>query len=438
MRTSEKPAISIAVVGDIILNKRCRQFTDEPFRRLTAKLRECDAALGNLEGLYHDWEMPYGSNYNPYPIVNDAVMLEEVSWLGFSAVSAANNHAYDCGEAGLIANMTNCVRHGLPACGVGMSSGEARAPVYIETDSGRIALLGCTSTFGLPDLSHAGPPGAGIRAKPGVAVLRHHTEHEVPADVFGALLAADQRLSAFPSDRAAGSVSAFGGTVSAGASFATRTRCNEQDLMEIGRSLRSARAVSDIVVLSVHCHENGASGQLYNALHKPSTPEFLRELAHSAIDNGCDIFFAHGPHILRGIEIYKGKPIFYSLSDFFFQPETIKKTPPAAFEAAKLPHDAGAGAWGHSFMHDLPYAWGKEPRCYQGLVAICEFSSGDLTAVRLVPCELSRNGTNAHRGRPAIAEKADADDILSQLRDLSAEFGTEIGDGTGMVRLERS
>ena len=41
------------------------------------------------------------------------------------------------------------------------------------------------------------------------------------------------------------------------------------------------------------------------------------------IDAGADVVVGHGPHVLRGIEIYKGKPIFYSLANFMFQNETL-------------------------------------------------------------------------------------------------------------------
>lgn len=430
-------SVSIGVVGDIILNKRCRHFRDEPFRTLVDTLHTCDAVLGNLEGLYHDWEMPYGSNYNPYPIVAEAAMLEEVQWLGMSAVSAANNHAYDCGEAGLLATLDNCRKLGLPAAGAGRSIGDARAPVFVETNGGRVALLGGTTTFGLPDLSHAGPPGVGILAKPGVAAIRHHTVHTVPTEVFDALQAADRALSAFPASPV-GEFAAFGGRVTRGEGFSTRTSCHLDDLQEIGRSIRAAKAVSDIVVYSVHCHENGQAGELFNALHKTSVPNFLKELAKYCIDQGCDVFFGHGPHILRGMEIHKGKPIFYSLSDFFFQPETVRKVPPPGFAAVKRPEQDGAGAWGHAFLNEPPYAWGQERRCYQGVVPICDFRGGELTGIRLVPVELGRNASHSHRGRPAIARGEEADDILAQLRTLSAEFGTEIGDGAGFIHLVRS
>jgi poly-gamma-glutamate capsule biosynthesis protein CapA/YwtB (metallophosphatase superfamily) len=46
-------------------------------------------------------------------------------------------------------------------------------------------------------------------------------------------------------------------------------------------------------------------------------PDFLVDLAHKAIDNGADAFVGHGIHLVRAIEIYRGKPIFYGLGEFF-------------------------------------------------------------------------------------------------------------------------
>ena len=46
------------------------------------------------------------------------------------------------------------------------------------------------------------------------------------------------------------------------------------------------------------------------------------------IDAGADLFVGHGPHVLRGIEIYKGAPILYSLGDFIFQNETLLRIRP--------------------------------------------------------------------------------------------------------------
>ena len=70
----------------------------------------------------------------------------------------------------------------------------------------------------------------------------------------------------------------------------------------------------------------------------PSTPtkadaiaslpaDFLVTFARAMVDAGADIFVGHGPHVLRGVEIYKGKPILYSLGDFIFQNETLLRLP---------------------------------------------------------------------------------------------------------------
>jgi len=44
------------------------------------------------------------------------------------------------------------------------------------------------------------------------------------------------------------------------------------------------------------------------------------ELAHRLIDAGVDIIFGHHPHVVQPVEIYKGKPVFYSLGNFIFSP----------------------------------------------------------------------------------------------------------------------
>jgi len=45
---------------------------------------------------------------------------------------------------------------------------------------------------------------------------------------------------------------------------------------------------------------------------------YQRDLGHAIIDAGADIILGHHPHMLRAIEVYKGKAIFYSLGNFAF------------------------------------------------------------------------------------------------------------------------
>src|SRR5260221_3000759 len=69
------------------------------------------------------------------------------------------------------------------------------------------------------------------------------------------------------------------------------------------------------MIATIHAHQGDSVLQAF--LFEDHPPDFLVELAHNAIDNGADAFVGHGPHIIRGIEIYKGKPIFYDLGEFF-------------------------------------------------------------------------------------------------------------------------
>ena len=55
----------------------------------------------------------------------------------------------------------------------------------------------------------------------------------------------------------------------------------------------------------------------YSYDHFPA--DFEIKFAHAAIDNGDDFFLAQGVHTIKGVEIYKGKPIFYGVSNFVFQ-----------------------------------------------------------------------------------------------------------------------
>jgi poly-gamma-glutamate synthesis protein (capsule biosynthesis protein) len=58
-----------------------------------------------------------------------------------------------------------------------------------------------------------------------------------------------------------------------------------------------------------------------------TTPkEYQVELAHKAIDAGADLILGHHPHVIQGVERYKGKLIFYSLGNYVFGSYSDKAT----------------------------------------------------------------------------------------------------------------
>jgi hypothetical protein len=91
------------------------------------------------------------------------------------------------------------------------------------------------------------------------------------------------------------------------------------DIEEAAGIIQELKKTNDIVAVSFH---GGAEGS--QAIHVSDRDElFLGEnrgnvvrFAHSAIEAGADLVIGHGPHVLRALEIYKGKLIAYSLGNF--------------------------------------------------------------------------------------------------------------------------
>lgn len=58
------------------------------------------------------------------------------------------------------------------------------------------------------------------------------------------------------------------------------------------------------------------------------------------IDASADVVVGHGPHVLRGIEVYKGRPIFYSLANFIFENDLVELQPADSYELLGLDGDS--------------------------------------------------------------------------------------------------
>ena len=94
------------------------------------------------------------------------------------------------------------------------------------------------------------------------------------------------------------------------------------DLLDIARSAAVVDSVRELVDLLVVTFHGGAEGA--RALHVPQAAESLgseprgdlRAWTRAVIDAGADAVVGHGPHVLRGIEYYRGKPSVYSLGNF--------------------------------------------------------------------------------------------------------------------------
>lgn len=440
--------ISIAVAGDAMITRRMKAFREDQFLKLVEILRQADVSVANLEMLFHDYESSWqwsGATYTR----SDPRNLEELKWMGIDAVTTASNHSFDFSEGGFLTTLEHCRKVDLHQAGGGRNIDEARAPTYVDSPRGRVAVMAATSTFSEQSRAGAGRPD--FSGRPGVNALRHEITHHVERDVFEAMLKAKRELGYQELEEVLDSFG-FRGTAEQhgnqaefkflenkfvlGEEFSVRTSVNEDDRAGVAKWIRGAQKQADWVIYGVHCHENGATGE-YHGGSRIAPPEFLVDFARWTIDQGCALFAGHGPHFLRGIEIYKNRPIFYSLGNFIFQNESVLWLPDEAYRRFNLGYDQTPGDYLDTRSGSGTRAFAADPVFWQSVVATCNYAGGELKEVLLYPIDMGFGRPLPQRGRPVLAEGPIAQQTLKWLQDVSEPFGTEItiqGD-IGIIRL---
>jgi hypothetical protein len=94
---------------------------------------------------------------------------------------------------------------------------------------------------------------------------------------------------------------------------------NFLDLDDALQTIRQARSEADLVIVSFHGGAEGATHQHVAEGDETFLGEDrgdLRRFTHAAIDAGAQLVIGSGPHVVRGMEIYQGKLIAYSLGNF--------------------------------------------------------------------------------------------------------------------------
>ncbi|MGH9643465.1 MAG: CapA family protein, partial [Terriglobales bacterium] len=211
----------------------------------------------------------------------------------------------------------------------------------------------------------------------------------------------------------------------AGTDFERHSSVNQVDLQWNAKSVSEARRSADWVVYSIHNHEGGRTDE------EPS--DHIKALAHSLIDAGADVIVGQGSHFTRGIEIYKGKPIFYSLGNFISENEILSRLPEQMYEFYGLgnensPADLYNGTRGSTASRAT----------LESFVAVTSFKNHKLAEIKLYPIDLGFGLPRFQSGRPVLAEGPVARTILERVQRLSAPFGTkiEISGDVGIIHVE--
>lgn len=428
----------IALTGDSIVTRR--GLTADPAAApLHGLLRGCDAAFTNIEVVPNGFRGDPSFENDGSHLAADPGVLDDLIGAGFNLFTAANNHILDYGIAGLRIAMEEMDRRGMCHAGLGHALETARMPAYLDVAAGSIALLACCSTF--PKGKEAGAQRPDMQGRPGLNPLRFETVHEVtPAQLAALRQVADalgletQRREKIqlgfgfpPSDPA---VFHFQGQSYREAQTpGIRTTASARDVEGIAKWVREARGRADLVVLSLHAHEQGAT------MEEPA--EFIPAFCRRMIEEGADLVVGHGPHLLRGMEIHRGRPIFYSLGNFVGQNELTLKLPADSYDLFRVPQEATPGEM-YRRRHDGDRkGFPADRRFWEAVVPVCRFEGGRLAEIEVHPILLGFGRQPHRRGRPVLAEGAEARAILDRFAALSRRFGVEmeIGEASARPRL---
>ncbi len=433
------PALSLALTGDSIVQRRLLTRTDDTLRPLFDLIRGADLAFTNLEVLPNDFRgdpaLESGGSHFGAP----SWVIDELVEAGFDLFAFATNHCLDYSISGLLHSMDALERRGVSYAGVGRNLEDARRPVYHGHPNGTVAMLSCSATFAKGQEASAQRPD--MPGRPGLSPLRFDTVHEVTADQFAAVRAMAEQLGleakrqqmmklgfAFPPDDPQ-SFPLGDMIFKAAERTALRTKPKQKDMDGIARWVREARRMSDLVLVSVHAHEQEAD--------KEQPAEFLPVFARRMIDEGADLVVGHGPHLLRGMELYKGRPIFYSLGNFIGQNELVSRLPSDSYERFRADPDLTPGLVYQARTENDHKGFPSDRRFWETVVPLCRFEDGRLAAMEIHPVGLGLGEPPFRRGRPRLAVGDEGRRILARFADLSRPFGTEfsVTDGIGHLHV---
>ena len=253
----------------------------------------------------------------------------------------------------------------------------------------------------------------------------------VPPDVMRDLASVARKL--YPESRDEpgkdGKLTLFGTKFETGPKRAMRYEMDETDVAGILKAIRQGKQHSDFLLATIHSHEGADSTGPDPKSDFADTPaEFVHTLAKAAIDAGADAFMTTGIHHLGPIEIYKGRPIFYGLGDFFWS--DIQEPMPADFYAQ---YRDSTGAFEHpekatdadlenalnaaAFDGDMPF---------DSVITESRFEHGRVAEIRLYPIYLGYGMKLTQSGIPRVASPEKGMQVLRRLQSISAAYGTRI------------
>jgi poly-gamma-glutamate synthesis protein (capsule biosynthesis protein) len=433
LRTNVPDGFTFGAVGDLIISRPLSQYAGSipEFRGVIDVLKSMTVMYGNMETAIFDVRNFTGSPYSwDGDWTNAAVpgVARDLRAMGFAIVSRANNHALDWGIEGMRETSRWLDDAGIVHAGVGENRGLARAPRYLETPSGRVALVSLASTF-RPTTDSLPAQGA-TPGRAGVNALHLSLTIALPDAAMKSLANLNCTLYGKTCHEDPAELSIFEKQFRRGASFEYEYAMDPEDLLEIYQSIRAARENADFVVVSIHSHECATGCDDDDAPR--GAGRFLKELAHGAIDAGADVFVATGNHNLGPMEIYKSaargyRPIFYGLGNFFWS-DVQELLSHDLFQSNRPLLERAWLEPGKATEYDLTAPLNKvafaHAFTFESVIAECRFEHNQLAAVVLRPVQEGYGSRLLTSGIPRLVQAGPASEaIIQQIVQQTARLG---------------
>ena len=427
--------MKICITGDSILMRPL----PEGYTAMEAvkdHIAQADVRINNLEMVISNYDQFASTYCGGIWLTSPPERLDDVMEYGFNCFGFANNHTMDFSYGGLQSTLQALKDRNMPVCGAGMDIAQATAPAMVEVGEEKVAVLCISATC--DDAARAGGPGRMIPARPGLNMLRHSETFLVNEEHMKALeeIAAETHINGRINNSKAG-----GYTLSKPGIFSLgnvdfklsdvegkSSAPNPMDMERMKAAIEQAAKEADYVVVCFHSHEIKGDDD--------EEPDFFIEtFARSCIDWGASAVVGSGTHQIKAIELYKGKPIFYSIANFIFQVDKMVQVPLDHYEKFRV--DPSLTIEEAEYIRSAGGTRGLETQFknYKGLMPLLEFEKGQLKSVMIQPVELGFYGDQTYKGLPQIAAPEVTEEIYQTLCRLSAPYGTELKLEDGYIQL---
>ncbi len=334
--------VKIAAVGDVSTGF---EPPDSTFAGVMSALLDSDLRFAQNERLYSS-RRSYPEHTGMRHRGQEPRMAEAFKSVPFEVVSAASNHTGDWGTEIIDDTLQTLRGLGVATVGAGRNLEEARRPAIIERNGMRIAFVGYASVVEFPDYWATDFSG-------GCAPMRAYTYYHPYETQPGAAV----RVVTVP---------------------------HPGDLEQLQNDVKAARQKADFVLLSIHW-----------GVHFTTRPcDYQVIVGHAAIDAGACAVLGHHPHQLQAIEAYKGGMIFYSLGNFCFWRDSVRKSSPGLCspESDYTQHDA------YSLEPDPGAVFDYKRHFNEGGIALLTLEGTGVANVEFVPTLMDEGG------KPAVVE----------------------------------